>query len=178
MNHTTPCDLTVAPRPDSPALQAAFDAISRDARRTVIELTKSAARGFLALDTRWRLNLLWRGLEVTDPEEALAVLDRVAALRGTNSRRGGSTSAAPVSPSGGCASSRAGRSGNPSRCRRRVGVDPAPSSGIGGRLFGGRSPGSALPLTWPDEAQTYKARARYWLAMAGVARRAESRRLP
>jgi len=80
MNHTTPCDPTVAPRPDSPALQAAFDAISRDARRTVIELTKSAARGFLALDTRWRLNLLWRGLEVTDPEEALAVLDRVAAL--------------------------------------------------------------------------------------------------
>src|SRR5215217_4521262 len=79
MNHTTPCDLTVAPRPDSPALQAAFDAISRDARRTVIELTKSAARGFLALDTRWRLNLLWRGLEVTDPEEALAVLHRVAA---------------------------------------------------------------------------------------------------
>ncbi len=29
-----------------------------------------------------------------------------------------------------------------------------------------------------DEADTYKARARYWLALAGVARRAEGHRLP
>jgi hypothetical protein len=30
----------------------------------------------------------------------------------------------------------------------------------------------------PDLADTYKACARYWLAMAGVARRREGRRLP
>jgi hypothetical protein len=30
----------------------------------------------------------------------------------------------------------------------------------------------------PDAAEVYKARARYWLAMAGAARRAEGRRLP
>ncbi len=30
----------------------------------------------------------------------------------------------------------------------------------------------------PDLADAYKARARYWLAMAGVARRREGRRLP
>jgi hypothetical protein len=33
-------------------------------------------------------------------------------------------------------------------------------------------------LACPDEADIYKARARYWLAMAGAARRAEGRRLP
>jgi hypothetical protein len=33
-------------------------------------------------------------------------------------------------------------------------------------------------LACPDEAETYKVRARYWLAMAGVARRAEGKRLP
>jgi hypothetical protein len=33
-------------------------------------------------------------------------------------------------------------------------------------------------LACPDEADTYKARAKYWLAMAGVARRAEGSRLP
>ena len=30
----------------------------------------------------------------------------------------------------------------------------------------------------PDEADTYKARAKYWLALAGVARRREGSRLP
>ena len=33
-------------------------------------------------------------------------------------------------------------------------------------------------LACPDEAEHYKARARYWLAMAGVARRREGRKLP
>ena len=33
-------------------------------------------------------------------------------------------------------------------------------------------------LASPDEADTYKARARYWLAMAGVARRREGHKLP
>jgi hypothetical protein len=33
-------------------------------------------------------------------------------------------------------------------------------------------------LACPNLASTYKARARYWLAMAGVARRAEGKRLP
>jgi hypothetical protein len=63
-------------RPDSSVMKAALDAISRDAGRTVIKLTKSAARMFLAIDTRWRLNLLWKGLEVMEPDEALAVLER------------------------------------------------------------------------------------------------------
>ena len=31
---------------------------------------------------------------------------------------------------------------------------------------------------WPDYASTYKAHCRYWLALAGVARRREGRRLP
>ncbi len=35
-----------------------------------------------------------------------------------------------------------------------------------------------LALAWPEEAEAYKARARYWLAMAGVARRAERNPLP
>ncbi len=35
-----------------------------------------------------------------------------------------------------------------------------------------------LALAWPEEAGAYKARARYWLAMAGVARRAERNPLP
>jgi hypothetical protein len=35
-----------------------------------------------------------------------------------------------------------------------------------------------LALAWPEEAEAYKARARYWIAMAGVARRSEARRLP
>ena len=35
-----------------------------------------------------------------------------------------------------------------------------------------------LALACPGEADAYKARARYWLAMAGVARRSEARRLP
>ena len=33
-------------------------------------------------------------------------------------------------------------------------------------------------LACPDDADLYKARARYWLAMAAAARRAEGRRLP
>ena len=33
-------------------------------------------------------------------------------------------------------------------------------------------------LACPEKAETYKARARYWLALAGVARRAEGPRLP
>ena len=33
-------------------------------------------------------------------------------------------------------------------------------------------------LACPDQAELYKARARYWLAMAGAARGAEGRRLP
>ncbi len=32
--------------------------------------------------------------------------------------------------------------------------------------------------TFPDLADHHKARARYWLAMAGVARRREGRKLP
>jgi len=35
-----------------------------------------------------------------------------------------------------------------------------------------------LALACPAEAEAYKARARYWLAMAGVARRAERNPLP
>jgi len=35
-----------------------------------------------------------------------------------------------------------------------------------------------LARACPEEAQAYKARARYWLAMAGVARRAERNPLP
>ena len=31
---------------------------------------------------------------------------------------------------------------------------------------------------FPDQADHHKARARYWLAMAGVARRREGRKLP
>ncbi len=30
----------------------------------------------------------------------------------------------------------------------------------------------------PEEAETYKSRARYWLALAGVARRQEGHKLP
>jgi len=33
-------------------------------------------------------------------------------------------------------------------------------------------------LAWPHLAEVYKARARYWVAMAGVARRSEGKRLP
>jgi len=33
-------------------------------------------------------------------------------------------------------------------------------------------------LACPDLADLYRARARYWLAMAGAARRAEGRRIP
>jgi len=33
-------------------------------------------------------------------------------------------------------------------------------------------------LACPNESDTYKARAHYWLALAGVARRSEGRRLP
>src|SRR5215204_2661105 len=65
-NRVFPAAFVPVPAGDSPAMKAAFDAIDRDAARTTIKLTKSTARMFLAVETRWRLNLLWKGLEVMD----------------------------------------------------------------------------------------------------------------
>ena len=142
-------------------------------RRTDVTLTKNAARGFLALETRWRLNLLWRGLEIMEPDDALAVLDRIAAL-----------------PSYQLAS-------------RQIDIQGARLAFRWVRFVESRSPREPvrewipLPrvapvvvylaaarqarlsaLACPEEAATYKARARYWLAMAGVARRGERNPLP
>src|SRR5829696_1955346 len=162
-----------------PALQAAFDAIDRDARRTVIKLNKSAARGFLALDTRWRLNLLWRGLEVMEPDEALAVLDRVAALPSYQlaSRR--------IDIRGARLAFRWMRFVESCDSRELVPVPATVSEWIPlSRVapvvvyLAAARQARLCALMWPDDAQTYKARARYWLAMANVARRGEGRRLP
>src|SRR5215212_11232615 len=140
--------------------------LAPEARRTTIQLTKNAARGFLALETRWRLNLLWRGLEIMEPDEALAVLDRIAAL-----------------PSYQLAS-------------RRIDIQGARLAFRWVRFVESRSPREPVrewialarvapvvvylaaarqarltALACPEEAEVYKARARYWVAMAGIAPR-------
>jgi hypothetical protein len=161
-------------------MKAAFDAIDRDAARTTIKLTKSTARMFLAIETRWRLNLLWKGLEVMEPDEALAVLERAWHLPSyqTFSRRidirGARLAFRWVRFVDSCA-----------RCEETVVASESVSPWI--RLsrvaamavyLAAARHSRLCALACPDEAETYKARARYWLAMAGVARRAEGRQLP